>query len=85
VSAVVALAMIAVNWWGGFGAVKRSVGLKSVGFTACAVANTALLTWSVGLSLTGHGLWLTVFVTLPVVVLCGLLRAVVPPKPPRVV
>lgn len=84
-SAAIALTMIALNWWGGFGAVKRSVGLKSIGFTACAVANTGLLTWSVVLTLTGAGLWLPIFVTLPVVVLCGVLRAAVPPKPPRVV
>ncbi|MGW0659890.1 hypothetical protein [Streptodolium elevatio] len=85
VSAGVALSMVVLNWWGGFGAVKRSVGSKSVGFTMCAVANTALLAWSLGLALTGHGLWLPAFATLPIVALSALMRAAVRPAPPRVV
>ncbi|WTW92592.1 hypothetical protein OG216_04015 [Streptomycetaceae bacterium NBC_01309] len=85
VSAGVALSMVVLNWWGGFGAVKRSVGRKSVGFTLCAAANTALLAWALGLAMTGHGLWMLAFATLPVVVLSAVMRAAVRPAPPRVI
>ncbi|NUU24097.1 MAG: hypothetical protein HOV68_21735 [Streptomycetaceae bacterium] len=79
VSVAAALAMVVVDWWGGLGAVKRSVGRRSVGFTLCAVAHAALLSWSVSLVLRGHqALWLPVVAALPVVLLGGALCAAVP-------
>ncbi|WP_436772590.1 hypothetical protein [Yinghuangia sp. YIM S09857] len=85
ISAAVALAMVVLNWWGGFGAVKRSVGRKSLGFTTCATANTALLAWSLALTFTGHAMWPLAFATLPVVTLSAIMRAAVRPAPPRVI